>query len=128
MTSTFVIGNIGKTPEIRMTTNGKKVASFSLAVKDYKDTIWYDVVAWEGTANVIDSYVSKGSKLAVQGKMKPRQWEDKNGNKRTSWELVATNVELLDSRGGSNTQQSQQASNNSDWDVIEESPDAPLPF
>lgn len=126
MTSTFVIGNIGKTPEIRMTTNGKKVASFSLAVKDYKDTIWYDVVAWEKTADVIDSYAGRGSKLAINGKMKPRQWEDKNGNKRVSWELVATNVELLDSRQSGS--QHENAETHDDFAVISDADTSDLPF
>lgn len=94
----MLIGNVGKTPEIKIV-NGEKVANFSLATT-YKDaTEWHNIVAWGKKAEVIEQYVSKGSSLFIEGTIRTRQWEDQSGNKRYTTEILANTIQLLDRKG-----------------------------
>ena len=88
-------GRLARDPEIREA-GGKTVAQFSIGVSGYKkdETTWIDCVAWEKTAEVVQSYVSKGSFVVVSGRMKQRTWEDKEGNKRSKLELTVTDLDL----------------------------------
>lgn len=89
-----ILGNVGKQPEIRTTQNGKKVASFSVAVSEGKDkTTWFNCIAFEKTAGVVESYVSKGTKVLVQGRIATREYE-KDGATRYVWEVVADRLSL----------------------------------
>ncbi|ARN77234.1 single-stranded DNA-binding protein [Nonlabens spongiae] len=99
-----LIGNLGQDPEIINLQDGKKLAKFSLATTDrYKnkqgeqvtDTQWHRVVAFNGTANIIASYVKKGNKVGVEGKLVTRAWDDKDGNKRYTTEVVCNEVLML---------------------------------
>jgi single-strand DNA-binding protein len=101
-----LIGNVGKDPEIRYTTSGVPVVTFSLATSEmWKDkdgmqqerTDWHNVVAWRKLAEIIQEIVKKGSRLLVEGKIQTRSFE-KNGEKRYVTEIVADNVLLLDGR------------------------------
>ena len=101
-----LIGNVGKDPEIRYTTSGVPVVTFSLATSEmWKDkdgmqqerTDWHNVVAWRKLAEIIQEIVKKGSRLLVEGKIQTRSFE-KNGEKRYITEIVADNVLLLDGR------------------------------
>jgi single-strand DNA-binding protein len=102
------IGNLGKDPEIRMTTSGKKVASFSLACSEqWKDaqgtkqekTEWVKCVAWKQTADICERYMRKGSKVFVQGKLSTRSWDDPaTGTKRYTTEIAVQSIILLDKR------------------------------
>ena len=100
----MIIGNVGHTPEIK-DANGTKVANIQVGVtergytnKDGKKvddrTDWFYVQAWRGLAEIVQKYVSKGDKIYVEGRMRSRQYE-KDGVKKTAWELVAENIELL---------------------------------
>lgn len=122
-----IIGNVGHTPEVKEV-NGVKVAKITVGVteKGYttKDgvkvderTDWFPVVAWRGLAEVIEKYVSKGDKLYVDGRMVSRQYE-KDGIKKTVWELKAENIELLTPKKG------EQAATATQQNKDEE----PLPF
>ena len=99
-----VMGRCGKDPEIRMTQKGTAVASVTLAVdRDYsadqnKETDWIDVVAFGKTAEFVEKYFSKGQMAVVSGRLQIRNWEDKEGNKRRSAEIVADNVYFGDSK------------------------------
>lgn len=95
MNKTFLIGNVGKDPEIKTTNNGKKVTNFTHATTDHSGTQWHNIVACEKTAEIIEKFVRKGSKLAVEGRITYRQWDDKDGNKRSITEIVADGVKLL---------------------------------
>ncbi len=97
-----LIGNLGNDPEIITLESGKKLAKFSLATNEsYKnakgervtDTQWHNVVAWGKTAEIIESFVTKGKEVAIEGKLSNRSWEDKDGNKRYTTEVVC--IELL---------------------------------
>ena len=93
-----VMGRCGKDPEIRMTKKGTSVASVTLAVdRDYsadqnKETDWIDVVAFGKTAEFVEKYFSKGQMAIVTGRLQIRNWEDKDGNKRRSAEILADHV------------------------------------
>lgn len=92
------IGNVGKQPEIRNTQAGTKVASFSLAVNEswkgkdgqkHEKTEWVNVVIWsEGLVKVVESYVNKGDKLYISGKLQTRKWQDKEGHDKYTTEIV----------------------------------------
>jgi len=95
MNKAIQIGNVGKDPETFTTKSGKKVAKFSLATTDGGETQWHNIVAWEKTAEIVEQYVKKGMLVAVDGQIKYRSYDDKDGNKRQITEIVASSVELL---------------------------------
>jgi single-strand DNA-binding protein len=99
-----LIGNLGQDPEIINLTDGKKIAKFSIATQDrYKnkqgemvnDTQWHRIVAFNSTANIIADYVKKGNKVGVEGKLFTRVWDDKEGNKRYTTEVVCNEILML---------------------------------
>lgn len=103
----LIIGRVGRDPEIRYTGSGKAVANFSIATSEsYKDrngekqekTEWYKIVAWEKLAEIIGQYVVKGQLLYIEGKGQTREWENKEGQKQKSFEVVAQQMKML-SRG-----------------------------
>lgn len=101
----ILIGNLGKDPEVRNLENGSKVASFTIATSEvYLDkstgekkiiTDWHDVVAWRGLADITEKYLKKGYKVYVEGKLKKRTWQDKEGNNRYATEVVADEMTIL---------------------------------
>ena len=101
-----IMGRLARDPELRRTQAGVPVASFRLAVdRDFKDkntgergTDWIDVVAWRATGEFVSRYFTKGRMAVVEGRLQMRDWTDKEGNKRTSAEVVAENVYFGDSR------------------------------
>lgn len=99
MNSINLTGNICNDLELKKTNSGKSVLQFNLAVsrpftKDTTDFI--PVVVWNQPAEFLSTYARKGSKIAASGKLTTRNWEDSNGNKRTAYEVVADNVELME--------------------------------
>ncbi len=99
-----LIGNLGNDPEIITMDSGKKLAKFSIATNEsYKnaqgervtDTQWHNVIAWGKTADIIESYVTKGKEVAIEGKLTNRSWEDKEGVKRYTTEVVCNELLLL---------------------------------
>ena len=102
----FIMGRLTRDPELRRTQSGTPVASFRLAVdRDFKDkstgersTDWIDVVAWRQTAEFVSRFFTKGRMAIVEGRLQMRDWTDKDGNKRTSAEVVADNVYFGDSK------------------------------
>ena len=102
----FLMGRLARDPELRRTQTGTPVASFRLAVdRDFKDrntgeraTDWIDVVAWRQTAEFVSRYFTKGRMAVVEGRLQIRDWTDKEGNKRTTAEVVADHVYFGDSK------------------------------
>ena len=99
-----LIGNLGNDPEIITLESGKKLAKFSIATNEsYKnnkgervtDTQWHNVVAWGKTAEIIEGFVTKGKEIAIEGKLTTRSWEDKDGQKRYTTEVVCNELLLL---------------------------------
>lgn len=97
------IGRMGQDPDVRYTPSGDAVANISLAVgwktKDKEGTEWVRVVAFKRLAEIVGQYLSKGSQIYVSGSMRTRKWQDQSGNDRYTTEIVANEIQMLDSRG-----------------------------
>jgi single-strand DNA-binding protein len=94
-----LMGRLTRDPELRTTTSGKSIASFSLAVDRYgssEETDFFDVTAWDKLAEIVDKFIEKGSKVLVQGRLQHDRWE-KDGEKRSRVTVTATDVTFLDS-------------------------------
>jgi single-strand DNA-binding protein len=105
----ILIGNLGRDPELRYTQGGQAVANFTLATTDRfssKDgerqerTEWHRIVAWARTAELCAQYLSKGRSVYIEGRLQTREWEDKEGQKRRTTEIVAQTVQFLGGREG----------------------------
>jgi len=99
-----LIGNIGKDPQIKSFDSGKTMASFSLATSDsytgkdgkrVEDTQWHQVVAWGSTANYVESYLEKGNRIAVEGRLVHRSYNDKDGTTKYITEVMVNEILLL---------------------------------
>jgi single-strand DNA-binding protein len=121
----IICGNIGRDPEIKYTQNGTAVCSLSVATsRSWKDknsgerqeeTEWHRVVAYDRLAEILGEYTKKGSKVLIDGRLKTRKWEDKDGIERYTTEIVAESMQMLDPKSdGERTErprsQSQQRS------------------
>jgi single-strand DNA-binding protein len=104
----ILVGRLGRDPETRYTGGGQAVANFSIATDEtYKDrngekqkrTEWHKIVVWGKQAEIAQQYLKKGSLLFVEGRIQSREWQDKEGQKRTSFEIVATSFRMLGGRG-----------------------------
>lgn len=102
-----LIGNLGKDPDVQYLDGNIGVAKFSLATTEtYKDktgklvsqTEWHTVVLWRGLADLAQKYLHKGSLVYIEGRLKTRSWEDKEGNKKFATEIVGENLIMLDKR------------------------------
>ena len=99
-----LLGNIGRDPEIRYTASGKAVTTFTLATSqrwrdqdgnDQERTEWHRVVAWGRLGEICGEYLSKGKQVFIEGRMQSRDWEDRDGNKRTTVEVIANDMIML---------------------------------
>lgn len=106
----IIMGRLVADPELRTTSSGLSVTSFTVAVDrsyaragEERQTDFIPVVAWRGTADFVTRYFHKGSMIAVQGSLQTRNYEDKNGNKRTAYEIVASDVSFCGSKAESGT-------------------------
>lgn len=118
MNSINLIGNICRDLELKSTNSGKNVCSFNVAVKRpfSKDTTdFFTVVAWNGLAEVICKYCSKGQKIGVTGIMTTRDWEDKDSNKRIAYEVIANDITFI---GKGNVGQSGETSTDEDSSYV----------
>ena len=135
----ILIGNAGKDPEVRYLDNDTAVASFSLATSEsYKDksgewqtkTEWHNIVTWRNTAKYVESRLKKGMQVFVEGKLTTRSWDDKDGNKRYTTEVVAHSIRLLGKREDNGDVSVSPAPDTkvADAPVIQDTPDDDLPF
>lgn len=112
MNKAFLIGNLTKDPEMRSTQSGVAVCNFSIAVNrrfrnpqtGQQETDFLNVIAWRQLAELCGKYLAKGRKVAVTGSIQTRQYEAKDGSKRTAWDIVADEVEFLSQNQQSNAQ------------------------
>ncbi len=104
----MLIGNLGRDPELRSTPSGTQVANFTLATTDIftdrggnrqERTEWHRVVLWGRLAEIAGQYLSKGRQAFIEGRLQTREWEDKQGQKRQTTEVVGTSLVLLGGRG-----------------------------
>jgi len=108
----FLIGRLGRDPEMSYTPSGTAVTKFTLAVnrrprssKDggerQEETDWFTIVAWEKLAETCNNYLHKGSKVFIEGRIQSRKYTDKNGVERIIWDVIASDMQMLDSKEAS---------------------------
>ena len=111
----ILIGRLGKDPDVRYTPDGTMVTSFNLATDEqWKDkngekvqkTEWHRIVAWGKLAEICGNYLVKGKLVFLEGRIQTRSWEDKEGVKRFTTEIIASNMQMLDSKGQNKTDES----------------------
>jgi len=138
MNKIMLIGNLGRDPEMSYTTSGTAVTKFSLAVSRQSkspsgerqtETEWFNIVAWQRLAETCNSYLRKGNKVFIEGRLTQRKYTDREGNQRTSVEVIANDMEMLtpksQSGGGSGQGQGGDFLNDSD-DVLGDLDDHPF--
>jgi len=103
----ILVGRLGRDPETRFTGGGQAVANFSMATDEsYKDkngerqkrTEWHRITAWGKLAEICQQYLKKGTMVYIEGRIQSREWQDKEGQKRTSFDIVANTMKMLSSR------------------------------
>ena len=136
----MLIGNLGKDPELRYTTSGVAVATFSMATSDsWKDqegnqqerTEWLNIVAWRKLAEICGEWLKKGKKVYIEGRIQTRSYDDKNtGQKRYITEIVADSLIMLDGGGGARNASSESPGERqpSADQPVAQSQDDDLPF
>lgn len=128
----ILLGNLGKDPEVRYLEGGTAVANFTLATSEtYKDrtsgerksiTEWHNVVVWRGLAEIAEKYLKKGSQIYIEGKLRSRQWQDKDGQNRYTTEIVADTMQMVgkrdDNANNESTPSSPEIENNNEVDDV----------
>ena len=103
----MIIGNLGRDPEMRYTPSGRPVTTFSVATsrawntsegEKHVETEWFNVVAWSSLAEICKQYLTKGQQVYIEGRLQTRHWDDQEGNKHTSVEIVANEMIILSER------------------------------
>jgi single-strand DNA-binding protein len=102
----LLIGRLGADPEIRYTSDGTAVSNFNIATNRpikrgdqwEEETDWHRIVAWRRLAEICGEYLKKGSNIFVEGQLRTRSWEDRDGNKRWTTEVIARDIMMLDSK------------------------------
>ena len=107
----LIIGHLGQDPEKKVTANGNSVVNISIAVTEkfndksgnkQEKTEWVRAIFWNKQAELVAQYCKKGSQLYVEGALQTREWDDKDGNKRSTTEVICRNMQFLDSKGTQN--------------------------
>lgn len=122
----ILVGNLGKDPEIRMLESGTKVATFSMATTEkFKDKVtgeprsqtdWHNIVMWRNMAELAEKYLRKGMQIYLEGKLRTRSWQDKDGNNRYTTEVVAESMVMMSRGGDGNANSAMNESAPSDMD------------
>ncbi len=119
----ILLGNVGKNPEVRETSNGTKVVNFPLATQRYSKkervTDWHNITAYGKTADICEQYVDKGKQIYLEGNIRNESWTGKDGNKKFRTVIVAQMIELLGKRSESKTEEpkKENSSNYSEDDI-----------
>ena len=139
----MLIGNLGKDPDFNVTPDGTPVAKFSLAVsrnsknrsgERVKETEWFNIVAWRQLAEICEKYLHRGSKVYIEGRLTQRKYTDKEGNQRTAVEVIANDMQMLDSKeasggsssyAGSASSAAPQSTSSDDYDPFLDADDLP---
>jgi len=139
----ILIGNLGQDPEVRYTPNGNAVANVTLATSmSWRDktsgelqerTEWHRIVFFNRLAEIVGEYLRKGSKTYIEGSLRTRKWQDKEGNFRYTTEVIANEMHILDNRNSSNGSSNYQkddttAAPKSDAAEVDSSLDDDIPF
>ncbi|MCS6992118.1 MAG: single-stranded DNA-binding protein [Chitinophagales bacterium] len=131
MNKVILIGNLGKEPDVRRPKEGSVVAHLWLATTEYfrtrdgnrsEHTEWHNVVLWNRWAEIAEKYLHKGSTVLVEGRIRSREFTDKNNNQQRAYEIVATSLMMLDRRGNGTPPDAQESA----ADIVEEADDLPF--
>jgi len=110
----LLIGRLGKDPEVRYTPDGMMVTNFNIATDEYRKdkngervqrTEWHRIVTFGKLAEICGNYLSKGKLIFVEGRIQTQSWEDKEGNKHYTTEIIASDMKMLDSKGSGKSQE-----------------------
>ena len=124
----MIIGHLGRDPEMRYTPSGRPVTTFSVATnrswtsqdgENHTETEWFNIVAWGSLAEICKEHLAKGQQVFVEGRLQTRQWEDSNGCKHNSIEIVASEMMMLGER---------QETSQSDSEYMNEEEDQNFPY
>ncbi|MEN8241695.1 MAG: single-stranded DNA-binding protein [Chloroflexota bacterium] len=119
----LIIGHLGRDPEMRYTPSGRPVTTFSVATsrnwntadgEKRSETEWFNVVSWGSLAEICKQYLSKGQQVYIEGRLQTRRWEDDDGHRRSSVEIVAKEMIMLGERKKKNTQDGEPLDENAD--------------
>jgi single-strand DNA-binding protein len=131
----MLIGHLGRDPEMRYTPAGRPVTSFTIATnRDWKtsdgerhtETDWFSIVAWGNLAEICKQHLNKGQQVFIEGRLQTRRWQDKEGNKHTTTEVVASEMMMLGDRHGTNTDQSDDPGDRDELDNRTEEDEFPF--
>jgi len=120
----ILVGNVGRDPEVRYLDNGVVIAKFPLATSEtytnksgekVTNTEWHNIVLWRKLAEVADKYVKKGGSLYIEGKIRSRSYEDKDGNKKYFTEIIADNMQMLGKKSDDRQSVPQESGNDSNF-------------
>lgn len=133
----ILIGNLGKDPEVRYLEGGIAVANFPLATTEVhknrtgekiESTEWHNIVLWRGLAEVAEKLLKKGMQVYIEGRIRTRTWEDKDGSKKRTTEITGENLTILGRKSTNGESAGGQDSISAPADDIETAPPADLPF
>jgi single-strand DNA-binding protein len=131
----ILIGNLGKDPEVRYLEGGIAVANFSIATTEVhknrsgdkvESTEWHNIVLWRGLAEVAEKLLKKGMQVYIEGRLRTRTWDDKDGSKKRATEIVGENLTILGRKSAPGEHGSENISASADY--MESAPPADLPF
>lgn len=120
----MLIGHLGRDPEMRYTPSGRPVTTFTVATsrswntvdgERHSETEWFNIVAWGNLAEICKQYLTKGQQVYIEGRLQTRRWEDKEGNKHSSVEVVANEMMMLGDRREANAGNSHTSDSTDAW-------------
>jgi len=121
----ILIGHLGRDPEMRYTPSGRPVTSFSIATnrawntsdgERHAETDWFNIVTWGNLAEICNQHLKKGQQVYIEGRLQTRRWDDKEGNKHTTTEVVASEMLILGDRREPAPDQGDDASESDEFD------------
>jgi single-strand DNA-binding protein len=133
----LLIGRLGKDPEVRYTPDGMMVTNFTMATDEQRKdkngqkiqrTEWHRIVTFGKLAEICSSYLSKGKLIFIEGRIQTKSWEDKDGNKRTTTEIIANNMQMLDSKGMTKSQDTTDDNQVQQYSGVDQIPEEDVPF
>lgn len=144
----ILVGHLGKDPEVRHLDGNNTVANFPLATSEsyttrdgnkVEQTEWHNIVLWRKLAEIAEKYVKKGSLVFIEGRLRTRSWDDKDGNKRYTTEVIASSMQMLDKKGdnnggdsnynsGGSSNQNKTSDTSTTKDIVLDEPNDDLPF
>ena len=131
----MVIGHLGRDPEMRYTPSGRPVTTFTMAVsrswntadgERRSETEWFNIVAWGNLAEICKQYLYKGQQVYIEGRLQTRRWEDKEGQKHTSVEVVANEMMMLGDRRDNSSQSQEETQNDEPSEPVADEDEFPF--